>query len=362
MRNRERIGSLQVVRAIAFIGVFLYHAIKTFPGEGAVYAFFAKSPGPWGVSVFFCLSGFLMTFSYWDRTPKYSLKDSVLFSVKKIKRLYPLHIIMLFCGAVYLYLSHESIIRIVKKLIITIPLVQTWLPVGYQAINSVAWYLSVCLFLYFCFPFILKIIIQGKSIMKSIIVIVLIFMLQLLFGFCVYRYTNIDIKWVTYCHPVFRLGDFIIGCLLASIYKNNISEQIDVWKCSVLEIIAIIMNIIVCVYHTVASDATVWFTYTSLFIPSSIILVYAFSLDNGIISRLLKNRVVFWFATISPYAFLIHRLVIYYFHAFVKYVLHYEQISFLFVVIVPFAITVIAVYLYIFFESKVINGILIRKR
>ena len=186
--------------------------------------------------------------------------------------------------------------------------------------------------------------------------IVVIFVFQLMIGYCVYKYTDIDIKWVTYCNPVFRLGDFAIGCILASIYKNREHKQMDGWKCSVLEIIAIALSIAVCVYYTTASDDAVWFTYTCLFIPSSVLLVYAFSLDNGIVSRLLKNKVVFWLAAISPYAFLIHRLVIHCFHAFVKYVLHNEQISFLFVIIVPFAITVIITYLYIFFEKKLTKG------
>lgn len=149
----ERIGSLQVIRAVAFMGVFLYHAIKTFPGEGTLYSIFAKSPGPWGVSVFFSLSGFLMTYSYWNRPPQNSFKESVLFSIKKIRKLYPLHLLMLFFGVVYLMLQGETIIGVLKRLAITIPLIQTWFPVGYQAINSVAWYLSVCVFLYFCFHF-----------------------------------------------------------------------------------------------------------------------------------------------------------------------------------------------------------------
>ncbi|MBQ6274163.1 MAG: acyltransferase [Oscillospiraceae bacterium] len=355
MAQRERISSLQVVRALAFCGVFLYHAVKAFPGEGLVYDVFSKSAGRWGVSVFFCLSGFLMTFSYWDRAPEHSLKQSALFSIKKIMRLYPLHLIMLFVGAVYLYLNHESIFRIVLRLIITIPLVQTWLPDGYQAVNSVAWYLSVSLFLYFCFPCLLKLIQKNKNNTRSILVIVLIFSIQLLIGACVYQFTALDIKWITYCHPVFRLGDFAIGCLLASLYKSRKHERMDRWKCTFLELFALILNIAVCVFFTKASDDTVWFTYTSLFVPTSALLVYAFSFDRGMVSKLLKNKPVFWLAAISPYAFLIHRLVIHYFHDFVKYVLHVDQINFFFVIFVPFAISVAGVYLYFFLEKVVLR-------
>ena len=45
--------SLQGIRAIAFLGIFLYHCelIET---------------GPWGVSIFLILSGFLMSYNYYN--------------------------------------------------------------------------------------------------------------------------------------------------------------------------------------------------------------------------------------------------------------------------------------------------------
>lgn len=363
----ERIDSLQVIRAIAFMGVFLYHAIRTFPGEGALYNFFANSPGPWGVSVFFVLSGFLMTYSYWNRPPHNTFRGSVLFSIKKIKKLYPLHLLMLFFGAVYLMLQGETIIGVLKRLAITIPLIQTWLPVGYQTINSVAWYLSVCVFLYFCFPCLLKHIKEMTKTWIPSVAIVIIFLLQLLVGYCVYQYTSIDIKWITYCHPIFRLGDFAIGGLLASIYINRkivITPKQPILKLlgSSLEIIAIALNVIVCVYYAHASENTIWFTYTSLFVPSTVLLIFAFSLNSGIVSELLSNKLTFWLAAISPYAFLIHRLVIYYFHAFTTHIIHCDYVNFIIVIAIPFVITVIAVYIYQKLEKAVMLTVDKRKQ
>ena len=50
---RQRINSLQGLRAIAFLAIFISHA-----GLGNYGCL-----GAWGVSVFFLLSGFLMTLS-----------------------------------------------------------------------------------------------------------------------------------------------------------------------------------------------------------------------------------------------------------------------------------------------------------
>ena len=357
-KKNERIDSLQVVRAMAFVGVFLYHVAKSFPGEGILYDFFYKSPGRWGVSVFFVLSGFVMTYSYWNRPIPPTLKDAVRFSIKKIKKLYPLHLLMLFVGAVYLFLQHETVLEVLAKLAITVPLIQTWLPVGYQAINSVAWYLSVCVFIFFCFPYLLGLIKRNKKMRYSIIAILCVFVAQLVVGYCTFRFTSVDIKWITYCHPVFRLGDFAVGGFLASIYLNrksasNSNRPLSITWGSVFEFVALALNVLACVVCLKAPENTVWFTYTSLFIPSTAVLVYVFSLSAGIVSKLLANRFTLWLAAVSPYAFLIHRLVINYFRAFTKYVLHREHVNFAIVIMVSFGITIVAVYVYQGLEKMV---------
>ena len=346
----ERIDSLQIVRAFAFAGIFVYHAIRTFPGQGLLYEFISKGPGPWGVSVFFVLSGFLMTYSYWNRPPVCSFKNSALFSIRKIKKLYPLHLIMLFWGALYLLLLGETHLVILKRLAITIPLIQVWFPHDYQAINTVAWYLSDCVFLYFCFPALLSLIKKSTSRGTSIIAIIGIFLLQIIIGYSVYHFTDIDIKWVTYCHPLYRVGDFAIGGFLSSIYmesRNKVDQKYSLLHYSSLELIAVILNICVCICFAQASSEYKWFTFTCLFIPTSVILVYVFAQNAGILSKLLINRPVLWLAYISPYAFLIHRLVIYYFYTFTKKILDIDSLNSVLIIVIPFLITVISVYIYL---------------
>ena len=297
-----------------------------------------------------------MTYSYWDRPPQKAWKASAAFACKKIRKLYPLHLVMLFAGAIYLLLCHTGISVILKRLLLTIPLVQTWIPKEYQAINTVAWYLSVSLFLYFMFPHLLSWIKSGKTGM-AVVKMIAIYLAQIIIGYCVFRFTEIDIKWVTYCHPIYRLGDFAIGGFLAAIYRNSFQKRAPVSKvmCSILELAAILVNLFTCVYFAYAPEHTTWATFTVLFIPSSILLIYAFSFDNGMISRLLKNRIVYWLADISPYAFLIHRLVISYYHLFVVKTLHREHFNFAFVIMIPFVVTVAFVYTYRFFEKKVLR-------
>ena len=77
---KGRIDSLQAVRAIACILIFMHHCYIC--GTGAL-----------GAAIFIMLSGFLMCRSYYDRSLPRTPIDCLRFSARKIWKLYPLHIL-----------------------------------------------------------------------------------------------------------------------------------------------------------------------------------------------------------------------------------------------------------------------------
>ncbi len=302
--------------------------------------------------MFFVLSGFLMIYAYWNRPPRSGIRDMAAFATRKVGRLYPIHLVMLFWGSVYMLLDNESIPEILKQLLLTVPLMQTWSPSGYQAINTVAWYLSVSLFLYFAFPHILRFI-KARSASGRVIVLIAVYVLQIIIGYWTSQFDYNVVKWVTYCHPLYRTGDFLIGGLTASVYMDRPQSANASTVCSsLLEILALACNVAVCASYSIIRQDAPWFTYTCLFTPASVMLVYVFSRNSGTISRMLNNKVVLWLAAISPYGFLIHRIIVNYFYAFTVHVLKWEYTSFILVVSVPFVCTVIATYVYLAVERK----------
>ena len=87
---KKRLESIQALRAIAFILVFLSHTELTLTG-------------PAGVSLFLMISGFCMTYTYLDkpdRVPEANLCSSLAFAKRKILKLYPLHLVTLLMIAV----------------------------------------------------------------------------------------------------------------------------------------------------------------------------------------------------------------------------------------------------------------------
>ena len=148
MTDKKLISSLQGLRAVAFLSVVLSHC-------GAPWL------GPWAITVFVALSGFLMTCNYYDR-PRTApgLRSAIAFSLKKIRKLYPLHLIMMAAALLFVLKwllaqpSARGVLSCAAQLVVSIFLLQTWIPSSrfWFCLNGVAWYLSVQAFLYAIFP------------------------------------------------------------------------------------------------------------------------------------------------------------------------------------------------------------------
>ncbi len=217
----NRIDSFRGLRAIAFMAIFISHAnLGPYGGLGA-----------WGVSVFFCLSGFLMAYNYFPKqsSPRFGLK----FPFDKIKKLYPLHIITMLAMLVFLLYKNAAVRPLIYSLISHSLLFQIWLPIPdiYSNLNNISWYLCVCLFHYFCFPLILRCVKKYLKSKSSIICsLVILFVLQIVIsGFSVrlaecYNNQNI-IKWLTYFFPISRTLDFIIGCCTGVLFLYTETKE-----------------------------------------------------------------------------------------------------------------------------------------
>lgn len=351
IKKRELILPLQAIRAIACLMIFMYHGI----GSRIQFA------GVWGVSVFFVLSGFVLVYSYWDRPMNNpTIKEAMTFSWKKIIKLFPLHIIMLFVGLIReLLQQQDTIINYIIKLGLTIPLLQTWSPVGYQALNSVDWYLSVTIFLYFTFPFILHVLKKKAPNKKEVLVIIsTIYFVQIIIGaLFYYLFPNVGIKWIVYCFPLYRLGDFSIGCLLGYLFTIT-PDKISLLKknSSMAEWIIVLLTILSWVIFYFTNETLEWFTYTCLFLPFTAGLIVIFAKGKGIVSKVITNRITLSLAGISSSFFLIHRQMLYYVQSGLKQLFHIEintRLNLVLFLAISFALTLLAVAIYRTIEKKI---------
>ena len=269
-----------------------------------------------------------MTYNYCDKwNRELGFRMSVLFSFSKIKKLYPLHLTMMIVALlptlkkIFSNYEFNTLALGFAQVLSNILLVQAWIPSNrfWYALNGVAWYLSVLLFIYMAFPAILSIL-KRLNYKEVIIFATGVYFVQCIVSACAGRYFDDEMcKFITYLLPAFRLGDFSIGCCLGWLYLNykgneNHKKSCCCTKDSITEFGVVLLNLIPIIAFTykfgfLGKDM---FRYNVIYTPFTALLVYVFAKSRGVISYFLSIKPLIWLANVSSSCFLIHQLIIRY--------------------------------------------------
>ena len=303
----NKIESLQALRAIAFICIFLSHCdvIPT---------------GPMGVSIFLVLSGFLMFRSSYIKGNEPEIKQSFRFAVRKILRLYPLHILTLLAMiSVTVMKAGEKGGQVISKAVLNGLLLQAWIPDSewYFTFNKVSWYLSVSLFLYFAFPYIyhnMQILSLKQNISYGGVLLTIQIICSVLLNTIFHGVVNEGyLKWFTYICPLYRLFDFYYGMLLSATYFQ--CSRVHVLKdrqvvVNTAEIILIILWTFQILLYRESGLISEAFRYSLFWLISSVMAVALFTSASGVITKVLNNKLLVFIGNISGTAFLLHQIII----------------------------------------------------
>lgn len=315
IHKKARITSLQALRTIAFLGIFLRHVD------------FSLNWSSLGVSIFFVMSGFLMMYRYYDKKISVTLTDNLKFAINKIKKLYPLHLItmgfmLLLSIIIFLYQGNlaENILNLIYKIGLNISLTQSWVPKSdlNVSLNGVSWYLSATLFMYFMFPYIKKLIVNTKrttllfwGIIILLLQVVVCIPVLYIFG------DNSEVYiWFMYQFPMFRLGDFFVGCIMGKIFreKENFEREKNIVLWTVIEFGFAVASLLILLWpinidFVLLKAAKNW---TTRYILLAAGWIYLFVLKRGIFTKLCDNKVFVFLGNISAYMFLIHYVIVRY--------------------------------------------------
>lgn len=339
---KKRILSLQGLRAIAFLAIFISHSRLGQLG----------CLGAWGVSVFFVLSGFLMFFNYYPREkqPDFGWR----FSWNKIKQLYPLHIITMLFSVAFALFTGLSPKKTVLDAVLHTFLLQIWVPNEhyYVTLNGPSWYLCVSFFCYLCFPLILCYFKRKiKTIAQAVHGILILFTVELILSglaFLLHRHDStvwFNTQWITYYFPPVRLIDFTSGCFLGAIYlfrnQKTPCPKSALWVSCITLVLILLSLLLYCRTENLQPVKSV--KYSLLFLPTSVLLIWTLLDQGGLFTRLFSCRVLVAIGDLSPYTFLIHGVAIKYAYWVLSGLT--AQYSFL-VVLLSFLITLAAAVLY----------------
>ncbi|WP_313269133.1 acyltransferase family protein [Epilithonimonas vandammei] len=279
--------------------VFLSHlqGIKT---DNILFQWLTRNiffEGYLGVSFFFILSGFVISYSNAKKINS-SKFTSFQFYKARMFRIYPLYILTTILGAVTVIHTPS-----LSTWLINIFAIQSFLPtINEHVMNAPSWSISNEFFFYLCFPLLYPLIEKNKK--SSIIIIIssciILFSTPLFFS-------EVNQKFIFYIHPLSRLLDFSLGILLFHLYQLIQKRALKRINFATWESLALLFFILTFLPHHAIPRMFRFSVY--YWVPmSAIILVFA--LQRGHFSKLLQNRILVYLGEISFSFYLMHLIVI----------------------------------------------------
>ncbi|MHB2000817.1 MAG: acyltransferase family protein [Solirubrobacteraceae bacterium] len=220
--RRAALPALTGLRMVAAFAVYISHIGPPHSSPSWLKAFFES--GYMGVTLFFTLSGFVMTINYFDALAMPSYRSVRRFAAARFARLYPLYALML----IYMVLSAHSHGQSLTGWWQSALAIQTWssnLSIAYS-FDAPSWSIGVEVFLYACFPLI---VLAMRRLRKpASITILAMIVLAIMFGLAAWFVASGrgSLPWTDpssahrwlYRTPLTRLGDFTLGILAARLY------------------------------------------------------------------------------------------------------------------------------------------------
>lgn len=288
--------SLRFVFALMVFGAHCY-VIDDFFG-----AHFFKE-GFAGVSFFFVLSGFIIAYNYQEKLQEKRIARRT-FWVARIARVYPLHWLTLFVAALLgNYVTTSGGMDWFRHFFASLTLTHAYIPRAdyFFSFNSPSWSLCCEQLFYVSFPFLIPLAKNGKQLLS------LFGVMAVLLVTGVYFTPEEAIKGYWYVNPVTRLPDFIVGMLLFRLYVRLKERRITSAQGSLLEIASVVLFL---AFYLYASEVPKVYRYSCYYwVPVSAVLLI-FSLQRGIVSRLLSRRFLVTGGEISYSFYLIHLFVL----------------------------------------------------
>ncbi|MDN3274168.1 acyltransferase [Frankia sp. RB7] len=215
VREQTRFVVLDFYRFVAALGVFVFHLKNIDEGISPVWN------GSYGlfVDMFFILSGFVISYSY--PTGSIGIRGYFRFLVRRIARIYPLHLLTLLAFAALAWIgipgptTHTSVLDFIHNTL----LVQAWGFTDHLSFNSPSWSISAELFCYLLFPLLLLLARRVSALTLAVIVASLYVVLA--HGHLPIWHDRSQMYGANFDYGMLRaLPSFLNGILLAILFKQ----------------------------------------------------------------------------------------------------------------------------------------------
>ena len=221
-----------------------------------------------GVSFFFMLSGFIIVYNYQKKFSENKITKRT-FWVARIARIYPLHwLTLLIAVALGNYVIASGTIDWCKHFLASLTLTNAYIPKDnyFFSFNSPSWSLCCEQLFYICFPFLIAFTKDYRKLLSTFLI-----------------------------------------CAILSVVGMYFTPMITSSQGSIIEIASIALFLS---FYLYAAEIPKVYRYSCYYwIPIAFILI-SFSLQKGMVSRLLSNRLLVIGGEISYSFYLIHLFVL----------------------------------------------------
>lgn len=336
--SQLKLDQLTGLRYFAALLVFVSHLkwdnsadfIKTIFGSGYV-----------GVSFFFVLSGFVLSYSYQDKIAGGKITFTK-YMYLRLARLTPLHfatLIPLIGLAIYTERFNPII------LLANLSYLQSWIPHSsvYFSFNAPSWSLSNEMFFYLCFFFLAAIPFRKLlNIAIGLITLVILCAMVVTIFFDGDKFlgsNNTIAHWMFYIFPGFRILEFLCGMILFHFWKSGHVKN------SNFIVPAYLLLILAMHFADFVPEA---FRMSLFFLPVIVLFLFAHLKGDGLINKFLKTKTMILLGNASFAFYLIHQPLI---HIFKRSLDRFNLDDLSFFLISLTAITLLSIATYLLYEK-----------
>ena len=248
------IYTLQGLRALAMIGIFLFHSGLLINGT-------------FPVTFFFILSGFVLYYTKFNTVDNMDFKQSIRWIFMKMRPFYIIHLITFLLSIIirWKWVSNMETWILFKRIIIDLLLIQSLFKEDSFIFNNLAWFLSVTFILYLLSIPIIRLI--NKIKLDRLI----LFISSILIAQYVLNLINImnmrDLY--LYSNPLYRLLDFSLGMIVAKLFIKNKFKIKNYNRCEIGVVVIFILMYVMSFYIDTGCSY-----YSILFISALYIFYY----------------------------------------------------------------------------------------
>ena len=335
--QKRYFNAIDGLRLLASVNVVLFH-LETMGGfndlGGKPGWLFRIIKGPaFHASLFFILGGFIFVTKF---APKVTEFDSWGFIKKRLRELYPLHLITtLTMVALYVIKrwGTDDVINIPKLIFSSfmhLSFLWSFCPLGSMNLNTPSWALSAMFLCYVLFGPLLKWSLKLKS-RLAVMGWMALFFVPLIAWWLLYGAIGSPSALYQFFHgfaPV-RFFEFGLGALLARFFalrdENRRTPLFIAVRCDLAVLLLcclVFFNLSSAVRATPAAE---WLSYHVLMIPIYLTAVYTMSIEKGVFAGIMAQNVVQKLGRTSFYPYLIHIPLMSVITLFCERILNYKK-------------------------------------